>query len=48
MRKANNEFAKFDTAMTDLLKVPHSKIKAQLDAEKATKKRKPKRQRKAK
>jgi hypothetical protein len=40
-----NEFQNFDTTMGQLLKVPHSEIKAKLDAEKAEKKgkkRKPK------
>jgi hypothetical protein len=38
-----NEFEKFDATMRKLIKVPHEKIKAKLDAEKADKKRKPKR-----
>jgi hypothetical protein len=38
----NEEFEKFDATMRKLIKVPHSKIKAKLDAEKAEKKRKPK------
>ena len=37
------EFTKFDCAMTELLKVPHSEIKAKLDAEKRTKEQKKKR-----
>lgn len=40
-RRADYEYKKFDDLMTQLLKVPHSQIKAQLDAEKAAK-RKPK------
>ena len=36
------EFDKFDQAMRKLIKVPHDKLKAKLDAEKAEKKRKPK------
>ena len=35
-----SEFDKFDYAITELLKVRHSEIKAKLDAEKAAKKRK--------
>jgi hypothetical protein len=40
-----SEYEKFDRAMDSILKVPHSEIKAKLDAEKAAKaekKRKPK------
>jgi hypothetical protein len=37
------EYEKFDATMRKLIKVPHSKIKAKLDAEKAEKKRKHKR-----
>lgn len=33
----NNEFEKFDHAMEELLKVPHSEIKKKLDEEKAEK-----------
>jgi hypothetical protein len=41
--KTSNEYDKFDRVMTTLLKVPHSEIKAKLDAEKAAKqKRSPK------
>lgn len=42
--KTSDEYRKFDNTMEQLLKVPHSEIKAKLDAEKAakTKKRKPK------
>ena len=36
MRKGK-EFENFDRAMEQLLKVPHSEIKAKLDAEKAAK-----------
>jgi len=36
------EFDKFDATMRKLIKVPHEKLKAALDAEKAEKKRKPK------
>lgn len=35
----NREFESFDRIMRDLLKVPHSEIKAKLDMEKAAKKR---------
>ncbi len=42
----SKEFEKFDRAMDQLLKVPHSEIKKKLDAEKAEKAKK--RQRKAK
>lgn len=34
------EFRKFDNTMRELLKVPHSAIKARLEEEKAGKKRK--------
>jgi hypothetical protein len=37
------EYERFDATMRRLISVPHSKIKAKLDAEKAAKKRKPKR-----
>jgi hypothetical protein len=40
--KQNEEFEKFDVTMHRLIKVPHSTIKAKLDAEKSEKKRKPK------
>jgi hypothetical protein len=33
----SKEYEKFDRAMQDLVKVPHSEIKAKLDAEKARK-----------
>jgi len=38
--KQSSEYEKFDNAMTELLKVPHSEIKAKLDAEKAAKTKK--------
>jgi hypothetical protein len=39
-----SEYGNFDRTMKELIKVPHSEIKAKLDAEKATKKaKKPKR-----
>jgi hypothetical protein len=38
MRKTS-EFEKFDRAMGELLKVPHSEIKKKLDAEKAEKRK---------
>lgn len=45
--KKSTEFQKFDDMMTKLLAVPHSEVKAKMDAEKAAKKamkkRKPKR-----
>lgn len=37
-----SEHGRFDSTMRDLMKVPHSEIKAKLDAEKAEKKRKAK------
>lgn len=40
MGKLNSEYTKFDNIMRDLLKVPHSEIKAKLDAEKKAKKQK--------
>lgn len=40
MKKPRSEFEKFQRVMGDILKVPHSEIRAQLDAEKAEKKRK--------
>lgn len=33
------EYARFDHTMTELLKVPHSEIKAKLDAEKEEKRK---------
>ena len=39
MKKRNSgEYENFDHTMRELLKVPHSEIKAKLDAEKAAKK----------
>lgn len=38
--KMNTEYDKFDRTMRELMKVPHSQIKAKLDAEKKIKKRK--------
>jgi len=35
-----SEFEKFDRMMQSLVKVPHSKVKAKLDAERQAKKRK--------
>jgi hypothetical protein len=35
--KENAEFDKFDSMMHRIIKVPHEKIKAKLDAEKAAK-----------
>lgn len=40
MVKSSPEFEKFDRTMRKLLAVPHSEIKAKLDAEKQAKKRK--------
>jgi hypothetical protein len=40
--KCSNEYEKFDRMMRELIKVPHSEIKAKLDAEKAAKTKKPK------
>jgi hypothetical protein len=39
---ASTEYDAFDRTMRELIKVPHSEIKAKLDAEKKTKKRKTK------
>jgi hypothetical protein len=39
-RNEPTDFEKFDRTMRDLLKVPHTEIKAKLDAEKKAKKRK--------
>jgi hypothetical protein len=41
--KNENEFGKFTNLLDRLLSVPHSKIKAELDAEKAAKRTRPKR-----
>jgi hypothetical protein len=38
--KTNSEFKKFENVLTELLKVPHSEIKAKLDEEKKTRERK--------
>lgn len=43
MKQRPNEFEAFDRTMRDLISVPHSDIKAALDAEKAAKKQKKKR-----
>ena len=40
--KRNQEFENFDAAMRKLISVPHDRIKAELDKEKADKSRKPK------
>jgi hypothetical protein len=37
--KKNSEFERFDRTMHELIKVPHSEIKAALDAEKEEKQR---------
>ena len=37
----SGEFSKFDRTMRELIKVPRSELKAKLDAEKKSKKRKP-------
>jgi hypothetical protein len=41
--RESSEFSRFDRTMRDLMSVPHSEIKAALEAEKAAKKRKKKR-----
>lgn len=38
--KKSKEYENFERTMLELLKVPHSEIKAKLDAEKSAKKRK--------
>jgi len=38
--RSQSEFDNFDRTMRDLMSVPHSEIKAALDAEKAAKKKK--------
>jgi hypothetical protein len=38
--KEISQFSRFDRTMRDLMSVPHSEIKAALDAEKADKKKK--------
>lgn len=40
--KEQSEFQKFDRTMKELMTIPHSEIKAKLEAEKKAKKRKPK------
>jgi hypothetical protein len=42
MVKPNREFDNFDSTMRKLLAIPHSEIKAKLDAEKAEKAKRPK------
>jgi hypothetical protein len=42
MKRERNEYDKFNDMMVKLIKVPRSELKAKLDAEKATKKQKPK------
>lgn len=42
MKKQSSEFANFDRAMRNLIRVPHDKLKAALDAEKRAKERKKK------
>ncbi len=39
MKTQSREFENFDNTMRQLMKVPHSEIKAALDAEKAAKKK---------
>ena len=41
--KRASEFDRFDSTMRELMKVPHSEIKAKLDAEKKVKKAKKRR-----
>jgi hypothetical protein len=43
MQSKNPEFDRFTSLLRDVVKVPHSEIKAKLDAEKEAKKRKVKR-----
>ena len=40
MKRANEEFQRFDQAMQRLIQVPHEAIKAKLDAEKDGKQKK--------
>jgi hypothetical protein len=40
MTKKHNEYEAFDDAMRELIKVPHTELKAKLEEEKAAKKRK--------
>jgi hypothetical protein len=44
MTQKNKEFENFDSTMRKLIQVPHSEIKAKLEAEKAEKQRKKKRE----
>jgi hypothetical protein len=41
-QKNSGEFENFDRTMRQLMKIPHSEIKAALDAEKAEKEKRPK------
>ena len=41
-KRTSTEYDNFDRTMRDLVKIPHSEIKAKLDAEKKAKKRKAK------
>ncbi len=43
MRSRSNEYDNFASLLRDVVKVPHSVIKAKLEADKVAKKRKPKR-----
>ena len=45
--KKNKEYENFERTMTELLKVPHSEIKATLDEEKKAKEKKKKQKREA-
>jgi len=47
-KQKSSEYGRFDETMHRLIAIPHSEIKAKLDAEKAVKASKPKRKRKAK
>jgi hypothetical protein len=40
--KTSSEFENFNRTMRELMKVPHSEIKAELDAEKAERAKRPK------
>ena len=46
--KINTEFEKFDHTMRKLIAVPHSEIKAKIEAEKVAKRQKKKMRKKAK
>lgn len=48
MKKEQSEFDNFDSTMRKLMSVPHSEIKAKLEAEKAEKAKKAKRQKESK